>query len=141
MGTRTRRAAGVFLVLFGVASFALFLRVFLFVGLPRVEEGAKGAAYAWVLTLSIPLPLTVGVALLRGLRSWRAFVGWWLLAAGALAVGTLLWFLPAYQGWPLSFVVGTALCGLPPILCGLALLRRAGRQVIKTGQDRPEPPA
>jgi hypothetical protein len=127
MGKRTRTATGVVLLLLGVTSFVFFLRVFLRVGLPQAQEGAKGAVYAWVLTISIPLPITTGVALLWGTRSWRPFVGCWLLAAGALALGSLLWFLPAYQGWPLSFVVGSAICGLPPILSGLFLLLRTKR--------------
>lgn len=128
MGTRTRTAAGVFLLLCGVAALLFFLRVFLRVGLPQANESAKGVVYIWVLTISIPLPLTTAVALFWGIRSWRPFVGWWLLAAGVLALASLLWFLPDYQGWPLSFVVCSAICVVPPILCGLFLLLRTKRQ-------------
>src|SRR5205823_1684134 len=106
MWTRIRMPVGVIILVFGLSSFVFFVLVFSRVGLPQAQETAKATVYAWVLTISIPLPITTGVALLRGTRSWRPFVGWWLLVAGVLALGSLLWFLPAYQGWPLSFVVG-----------------------------------
>jgi hypothetical protein len=99
-----------------------FLRIFLRVGFPQLQDGAKGVVYAWVLTISIPLPLTTGVALLWGIRSWRPFVGWWFLVAAVLALGSLVWFLPSYQGWPFTLVVGSAVCVFPPILCSLFLL-------------------
>jgi hypothetical protein len=132
MGARTRTLIGLFLVLFGATASAFFLRVFLRAGFPQPQDGIKGVLYAWVLTLSIALPVTAGVALIRGSRSWSMFLGCWLLAAGVLAFGSLLWFLPAYQGWPLSLVVGSAVCVLPPIGCSLYLLlwtKRQGRPV------------
>jgi hypothetical protein len=120
-------AAGVFLVLVGVTASVFFLRLFLRVGFPQPADGAKGALYLWILTISIPLPVTAGIGLISGLQSWRLFLGCWLLAAGILALPSLLWFLPPYQGWPLSFVVGLAVCVLPPILCSLFLLLRTKR--------------
>jgi hypothetical protein len=127
MGARSRAVAGVFFVFVGVAASIFFLRVFLRVGFPRLQEGGKGVVYLWMLTLTIPLPITAGVALLLGIRSWRRFFGWWLLAAGMLALPSLLWFLPPYQGWPQTFVIGSAVCVLPPIMCSLFLLLRTKR--------------
>jgi hypothetical protein len=111
-----------------MASLVFFVRLFWHIGVHHaLGPPAKRVVYAWVLTISIPLPLTAGVALLRVIRSWRPFVGCWLVAAGALAARSLTWFLPDYTWWPLSLVVGFIVCALPPILCGLWLLTRARR--------------
>jgi hypothetical protein len=96
------------------------------VGFPQLQWGAKGVAYAWVLTISILLPLTTGLALLWRIRSWRLFVGWWLLTTALLALGSFVSFLP-YQDGPLTLVVGSAVCVLPSILCSLFLLLRIKR--------------
>jgi hypothetical protein len=130
----------VFLILVAVFASAFLLRVFLRVGFPRLEDGVKGVLYLWVLTLSIALPFTGGLALC-GRGSWRRFTGWWLLAVGLLAFGSLLWFLPAYQGWPLSLVVGSALCVLPQIGGSAFLLLWAKRANRSVAQSNPEPAA
>jgi hypothetical protein len=134
MGARIQSAAGVCLLLFGVASSFFFLHIFLRVGFPQLQDGAKGVVYAWLFTISVPLPLTTGVALFWGIRSWRPFVGWWLLAMAVLALGSLLWFLPPYQGWPFTFIVGSAVCVLPPILCSLFLLLWTKSRSTNTGR-------
>jgi hypothetical protein len=129
------------LLLVAVLASAFFLSVFLRVGFPRLEDGAKGVVYLWVLALSIALPSTAGVALCRGGGSWRRFTGWWLLAAGLLAFGSLLWFLPAYQGWPLSLAVGSAVCVLPPVGGSAFLLlgaKRASRSVGHYSSAEPD---
>jgi hypothetical protein len=121
MGVRARRCAGTLLCLVGLSSFVFFLRVFWRIGLSQALEGAKGAVYAWVLTVSILLPITVGIALIRRARSWRPFVGWWLVYTGILVLGSLLFFVPGYRLWPDLIVCG-AVFGLPPMVCGLLLL-------------------
>jgi hypothetical protein len=132
MRARTRTLTGMLLIVVAVLASALFLAVFLRVGFPRLEDGAKGVVYLWVLTLSIALPLTAGVALCRGSWSLIWFTGWWLLVVALLAFASLLWFLPPYQGWPLSLVVGSAVCVLPPLAGSAFLLlwgKRASRSV------------
>jgi hypothetical protein len=137
MRPRVRSVAGVFLVLIGVTTLAFILRTFLRVGIPGLQEGAKGVVYAWLLTTGAALPLTTGVALLRDIRSWRPFVGWWLFAAAVLAFGSLFWFLPPYRGWPFTLVVGVAVCVLPPISGSLYLLLWT-KQATSTGRhDHP----
>jgi len=87
------------------------------------------------------LPITTGVALLWGTRSWRPFVGRWLLIAGVLALGSLLWLLRAYQGWPLTIVVGFVVCGLPPLLCAMLLhgIEHAGLNVKADNENARQP--
>jgi hypothetical protein len=128
MTARTRTVTGLLLVLLAVIASAFFLHLFPRVGFPQIQDGAKGVMYLWLLTLTIALPVTAGVPLLWGSPSWRRFAGWWLLAAGLLAFGSLLWFLPPYQGWPQSLVVGSATCVLPPIALSAFLLIWAGRK-------------
>lgn len=135
MGVRARRYAGVLLCLIGVSSFFFFLRVFWRIGLWQALEGPKGAIYTWLLTVSGILPLTVGIALMLGRRSWRPFVGWWLVSAGFLVLGSLLWFVPEYRIWPDLIVCG-AVAGPPPIVCGLVLiLRSSGRKAVPVSDE------
>ena len=136
MGVRARRCAGTLLCLFGVSTFIFFLRVFWRVGLWQAFQGAKGAGYTWVLTVSILLPVTVGIALLVGTRSWRPFVGWWLVFTGHLVLWSLLWFVHGYRIWPDLIVCGVV-AGPPPIVCGLVLLlRRGGSKALSVSEER-----
>jgi hypothetical protein len=133
---------GMLLILVAVLALAFFLWVFLRVGLPRLEDGAKGVVYLWGFTLSMPLPLTFGIAVCRGSGSWRRFAAWWFLAAGVLAFGSLLWFLPPYQGWPFSLVVGSAICVLPPLAGSAFFLLWSKRASCSIGhQSSAEPDA
>jgi hypothetical protein len=136
MGVRVRRCAGTLLSLFGVSSFIFFLRVIWRVGLWQAFQGANGAAYTWALTVSMLLPGTVGIALLVGARSWRPFVGCWLVSAGLLVLGSLLWFVHGYRIWP-DLVVCGVVAGAPPIMCGLVLLLwRNGSKALPASVDR-----
>src|SRR4051794_23242967 len=102
MGARVRQLAGLVLVFGGLAVAAALLRLVLRAGLPGAIEGAKGAAYLWLLTLGAALPVTAGVAVGRGRPSGRRFAGWWLVGLGALALGSLGWVRPDYRDWPES---------------------------------------
>jgi hypothetical protein len=101
--------------------FLFFLSVFWRVGLWQALNGAKGAFYAWALTGSVLLPVTIGIALMTGIRSWRPFVGWWLIFAAHLVVVSFFWFAPVYRIWPDLFVCEAVV--VPPlIVCGLVLV-------------------
>jgi hypothetical protein len=124
MGSLARKCIGTTLCLVGLGFLVVFLRVFWRVGLWEALDGAKGGVYCWVLTGTILLPFTVGVALLWEVRSWRPFVGWWLVYLGVLVFGSLLFFVRDYRIWPDIIVCGS-IFGLPPIVCGVLLLVRA----------------
>src|SRR5262245_46495478 len=89
-----RVTAGIVAMLFGTACLVMAVRIFLRTGPP---EGAKAAAYLWLLPLVIPLPMSLGVNLLWGVVKWRVFTGWWLVAVGLLYLGGIFWILPDYQ--------------------------------------------
>jgi hypothetical protein len=133
MPLRPRTATGVLLCLVGLTALTLFLRGFWRAGLPLYWRAGVpqldlgGAIYAWAFLVTVPLPITTGVAILWRIRSWRPFVGCGLLAAGVLALATMRWVFPLYQGGPEAILVGSAACGLPLILAGLFLLLPAGR--------------
>ena len=127
MAARPRRLAGLALVLVGVAAAAVLLRLLLRAGFPRPQDGPRGMVYVWLLAVGVALPVTAGLSLGRPRRSWRRFAGWWLLAAGALVLGTLWSFGPTYRDWLLSAAVGSAGCALPLMGGGVLLLLRAGR--------------
>jgi hypothetical protein len=120
---RPRTWIGLAFVVHSVIASVFFLSVFLRVGFPQWQDGAKGVIYLWAVIIIILLPLTTGIALIAGMRTWLPFIGRWLLAISVFALGSLFWFLPPYQGWPLTLGVGFVVCVLPPMACGLYLLR------------------
>jgi hypothetical protein len=141
MAARLRRLAGLALVLVGVAAAAVLLRLFLRVGFPRPQDGPRGMLYLWLLALGVGLPVTAGVAVARPRRSGRRFAGWWLLAVGALVIGTLWSFGPAYRDWLLWAAVGSVGCALPLMGGGVLLLLRAGRGGLRAPAGQPGPAA
>jgi hypothetical protein len=83
-----RLTAGSVAALFGIACLLLITRTLIRVGWPA---GFKACAYLWAFTLTVPLPISLGVNLAWRLVRWRLFVGWWLIALAAiLEVGVLL---------------------------------------------------
>ena len=119
-----RKATGVGLLIFGVTCLALILRGLVRSGLR--EASMEAVIYAWTLTITGLIPITTGAAILGRVRSWRRFFGWWLLATGVLALGSLS-PLPQYKDGALAIVIGSVLCVLPLSLSGLFLLLRAKR--------------
>src|SRR5262249_8165803 len=118
---------------------ALILRAWFFVGLP--QGPMADVVHGWAFTITVALPMTTGFALLRPARSWRPFVGWWLLVVGVLALGSMLWAFPLYQGWPQSLGVGSAVCVLPSIASGLFLLLRVRQASPPEPVSQRGPPA
>jgi hypothetical protein len=91
--------------------------VFVKVGLP---EGVKAVASLWILTLLVPLPVSLGVNLMVVLVPWRVFAGCWLIACSAVYLMGILWVAPDYKidlilvGAPfLALLLGGSLLLLP----------------------------
>jgi hypothetical protein len=75
-------------VLLGITCLVLVTRTLMRVGWP---QGFKAWAYLWFVTLTVPLPVSLGVNLVCQATRWRLFAGWWLIALTVThVVGVLL---------------------------------------------------
>jgi hypothetical protein len=74
--------------------------------------GFKACAYLWVFTLTVPLPISLGVNMVWRPLRWRSFIGWWLIALAAILEVSVLLAAPdlkAYRLDPISPVLVVAL--------------------------------
>jgi hypothetical protein len=127
MGFQMRKCIGAALCVIGISFGVFLLQAVWRIGFWDAMDGAKGGVYCWVVTAGVFLPITSGIALFCGVPGWRTFVGAWLIFAGLLVFGSLLFFVRDYRIYP-DILLWGGLCGLPPILGGLFLLLRRNRE-------------
>ncbi len=121
-------------ILFGSASLLLVTLIRIRLGWP---EGLKPFFYLWFLTLTGPLPLSIGVNLGWGLVRWRSFAGWWLIALAATHIAGVLLIAHALKSYRLDFTLLGAI-GIPFLaflLGGLLILLIRGTRPTASDTD------
>jgi hypothetical protein len=119
------KTAAMLAIVVGVCFALLLSRTLWRVGLP-LPYGMKAVVYLWIATLTVALPISLGVALLRPRLCWSSFAGSWLLAGGIIFACSLLPVLPQYEDLYLSAFY-TFLFAITCIGGGLLLIRKARR--------------
>jgi hypothetical protein len=120
-----RIIAGSILVLLGVICLLLLMYALIHAGWP---EGLSASIYLWMLSLSVALPVSLGVNLIGRLVRWRLFLGWWLIGLGVMHIAAVLLFLPDLRRYKIDLTL-PAFIGVP-----LLVFLPSGLLVLLTGR-------